>query len=175
MNGAEIAVLDAIQGLRCGFLDAVVPWVTSLGDKGLIWIALTAVLLVIPRTRRIGVAVAVSLILELLLCNVLLKPLIARPRPFDVAGFDGLLVAPPGDFSFPSGHTGASFACAAALFFSGSRLWVPTLALAVVMGFTRLYLYVHSPIDVLAGALLGVATGWVGTAAARRLARRGGE
>lgn len=175
MNGAEIAVLDAIQGLRCGLLDVAVPWVTALGDKGLVWIVLALVLVAIPRTRRVGLAVCAALVLELLLCNVLLKPLIARPRPFDVAGMDGLLVVPPGDFSFPSGHTGASFACAAALFFSGSRLWVPALALAVVMGFTRLYLYVHYPTDVLAGALLGVATGWVGAAAARRLARRGGE
>lgn len=173
MNGAEIAVLDAIQGLRCGVLDVAVPWITSLGDKGLIWIALAVVLVAVPRTRRVGLAVCVALVLELLLCNVLLKPLIARPRPFDVAGMDGLLVAPPGDFSFPSGHTGAAFACAAALFFSRSRLWVPVLVLAVVMGFTRLYLYVHYPTDVVAGALLGVVTGWLGTAAVRWLAARG--
>ena len=172
MNGAELVLLDAIQGLRCGFLDAVVPWITALGDKGLVWIALTAVLLAVPRTRRVGVAVAIALVLELLLCNGLLKPLIARPRPFEVAGVGDLLVAPPGDFSFPSGHTGASFACAAALFFSHSRLWVPALVLAVVMGLTRLYLYVHYPTDVLGGVVLGIFTGWVGAAAVRWWARR---
>ncbi len=71
-----------------------------------------------------------------------------------------LLIEAPKDFSFPSGHTGASFAAAAALFFVGSRGWIPAAVLAALIGFSRLYLYVHYPTDVLAGALLGIAAGW---------------
>ena len=94
------------------------------------------------------------------LCNVILKPLAARPRPFEVNMGVRLLIEAPKDFSFPSGHTGASFAAAAALFFVGSRGWIPAAVLAALIGFSRLYLYVHYPTDVLAGALLGIAAGW---------------
>ena len=165
--GWEFAVLDALQNLHCGVLDAAMVAITSLGNMGLVWIVLAAVLLALPKTRRLGAAVAISLVLELLLCNLMLKPLVARPRPFDVNTAVELLVARPHDFSFPSGHTGAGFACVGALLFSRSKLWIPTLVLAALMGFTRLYLYVHDPTDVLAGALLGMVTGWVGAAAVR--------
>ena len=138
--------------------------VTGLGDGGWIWISLTVLLLLFPGTRKTGMAMALSLVLELLLCNVILKPLVARVRPFDVNTAIQLLVAPPSDDSFPSGHTAASFAAASALYFSKSRLWIPAAVLAVLIGFSRLYLYVHYPTDVLAGALLGILMGRIGTA-----------
>ena len=95
------------------------------------------------------------------MCNVLLKPLVGRARPFQSDGSVALLVSSPGDFSFPSGHTGASFAAAAVMFFGRSSLWGWALALAALIAFSRLYLYVHYPSDVLAGALLGILTGWL--------------
>lgn len=172
MNTFELTVLDAIQQVRCPILDALVPWITALGDKGIVWIALAAILIVIPRTRRVGMAVGVSLLIELVLCNLFLKPLIARPRPFSLNSGIGLLVEPLRDFSFPSGHTGAAFACAVALLIEKSRLWIPVGMLAIVMGLTRLYLYVHYPTDVLAGAVLGALSAWAGCALMRRLAAR---
>ena len=159
----ELSVLDNIQSyLRCDFLDATMPIISMLGNVGAIWIVCAVVLLVIPKTRKVGVVLAVSLAIEALCCNVILKPLVARIRPFDVNTAVQLLISPPTDFSFPSGHTGAAFAAASALFFSKNRLWIPSLVLAILIAFSRLYLYVHYPTDVLGGILLGILSGWLG-------------
>lgn len=159
----ELSVLDNIQSyLRCDFLDAAMPIISMLGNVGAIWIVCAVVLLVIPKTRKVGVILAVSLAIEALCCNVILKPLVARIRPFDVNTAVQLLISPPTDFSFPSGHTGAAFAAASALFFSKNRLWIPSLVLAILIAFSRLYLYVHYPTDVLGGILLGILSGWLG-------------
>lgn len=138
------------------------PIISMLGNVGAIWIVCAVVLLVIPKTRKVGVILAVSLAIEALCCNVILKPLVARIRPFDVNTAVQLLISPPTDFSFPSGHTGAAFAAASALFFSKNRLWIPSLVLAILIAFSRLYLYVHYPSDVLGGILLGILSGWLG-------------
>ena len=138
------------------------PIISMLGNAGAIWIVCAVVLLVIPKTRKVGVVLAVSLAIEALCCNVILKPLVARIRPFDVNTAVQLLISPPKDFSFPSGHTGAAFAAASALFFSKNRLWIPSLVLAILIAFSRLYLYVHYPSDVLGGILLGILSGWLG-------------
>ena len=158
----DFMILDFIQKhMRCEMLDAVMPVITALGNGGIIWIAMTAILLCFPKTRRLGAGMAVSLALEAVLCNVILKPLAARTRPFDIRTEIVLLIARPHDYSFPSGHTGAAFAAAAALYFGKSCGWIPAGILAVLMGFSRLYLYVHYPTDVLGGALLGIITGWM--------------
>lgn len=171
----ELSVLDQIQSaLGCGFLDAAMPLVTRLGNGGAAWVLLTLLLLLFPKTQRAGAAMAVALGVEMLCCNLLLKPLVARVRPCDVNPAVRLLVPSPRDFSFPSGHTGASFAAASALHFSGSPLRLPALCLAVLIGFSRLYLYVHYPSDVLGGILLGAASGWLGSRIAG-LPRRPGE
>ena len=163
MEGLELAILNWIQAhLRCGFLDAVLPAVSWTANHGELWIILAAVLLLIRNQRKYGASVACSLVLDLVSCNLLLKPLIGRIRPFAVNTAVELLVKAPLDASFPSGHTAASFAAVFALKAAGSPLWKPALAAAVVIAFSRLYLYVHWPSDVLAGALLGAAVGWAG-------------
>ena len=101
--------------------------------------------------------------LEVVCCNLVLKPLVARVRPCDINTAVQLLIARPDDFSFPSGHTGASFAAVSALCASGNRLWIPSLILAVLIAFSRLYLYVHYLTDILAGAVIGIMAGWIGT------------
>ena len=169
MLSFELSLLDFLQEhLRNAFLDAVVPVFTKLGDYGILWILLAVGLLAFPKTRRIGLAVSCALLLEVLCCNLLLKPLVARPRPYTYRELQ-LLVSAPRDFSFPSGHTAASFAVSSALFFRRNRLWIPAFALSVLLGFTRLYLYVHFPSDVLCGALLGVLAGYLGCLLAARL------
>lgn len=163
MTAFELSILDFIQEhLRFGFLDILMPFITHLGDGGVIWIALGVILLLFPKTRKAGFAVLTGLILEVLCCNGILKPFVARVRPCDVNTAAQLLVPRPTDYSFPSGHTGASFAATAALYGSRNRLWIPAFALSILIAFSRLYLYVHFPTDVLAGAMLGVLSGWLG-------------
>lgn len=165
MQAFELWILDLLQQLHSGPADAVLSFFTHLGDKGLLWLALAAVLLARRRTRRAGLAVLLALALDLVCCNLALKPLIGRPRPFAVNPSVPLLISPPADPSFPSGHTASSFAAAAALRFTGGtdlRLRRAALVLAVLIAFSRLYLYVHWPTDVLAGAALGIGLGWCG-------------
>ena len=157
----DFLILDLIQSLRTPFLDEIMPMITKLGDKGIIWIALAIVLLTFKRTRPLGICVVIALLLELAVCNIVIKPLVARTRPFDINTGIQLLVSKPTDYSFPSGHTGASFAVVAALGFSREKkLFVITLVPAILIAVSRLYLYVHFPTDVLAGALLGVGSGY---------------
>lgn len=163
MQNAELAVLDWIQlHLRGGFQDRFLPFISGLSNHGEVWILFAAILLLLRRQRKYGTSIACALILDLAACNLILKPLIGRVRPFALRPDLLLLVPPPGDASFPSGHTAAAFAVVFALKTAGSPLWVPALALASVTAFSRLYLYVHWPSDVLGGILLGAAVGWAG-------------
>ena len=163
MLSFEFAVLDWIQAnLQSPLMDLLMPAITALGSGGLIWIALAGILILIPKYRKAGVAVLAGLVLEVVCCNLVLKPLVARVRPCDVNTAVQLLIARPDDFSFPSGHTGASFAAVSALYAERNRLWIPALVLAAFIAFSRLYLYVHYPTDVLAGAAIGVMAGWAG-------------
>ncbi len=172
MQQLELGILDWIQtNLRCGVLDVLMPALSWTCNHGELWIVLAAVLLAVKRYRRQGLAVGCALVTDLVLCNLILKPLVGRARPFTVQAVE-LLIAPPADASFPSGHTAASFAAVFALKASGSPLWKPALAVAVVMAFSRLYLYVHWPSDVLGGVLVGAAAGYVGAWAAKKLAAR---
>lgn len=156
MQAFELTILNWIQAhLRCGVLDAVMVPVSRICDHGEVWILLAAILLAIPKTRKLGTCVACGLALDLLFCNLALKPLIGRMRPFAVNPTVSLLIPPPVDASFPSGHTAASFASVAALKTANSRLWKPALALAVVIALSRLYLYAHWPTDILGGAARG--------------------
>lgn len=160
----ELEILDFIQThLRTEFLDAAVPMVSALGNGGTVWLVTSALLLLFPKTRKVGAAMVTSLILEAICCNVILKPLVGRIRPCDANTAVKLLIPRPTDFSFPSGHTGTSFAAASALYFSKNRIWIPASILAVLISLSRIYLYVHYPSDVLAGAMIGIMAGWVGT------------
>ncbi|MCI2058292.1 MAG: phosphatase PAP2 family protein [Oscillibacter sp.] len=162
MQTLELTILNWIQAqCRSGFLDALMPAVSALCAHGEIWIVLAAVLLIFPRTRRVGGILAAALILDVICCNGILKPLIARVRPCDVNPAAELLVRRPSDWSFPSGHAASSFAATAALYAAGCRGWIPAFALSLLICFSRLYLYVHWPSDVLAGAILGVVLGFL--------------
>ena len=162
ITGIDFAILDFIQSnLRSGLGDIFFPAVSWIANSGVIWIGLTVVLLIIPKTRKLGLAAAIALAFEALCCNIIIKPLVARTRPFDINTTVKLLIAKPRDFSFPSGHTGASFAVASALFFKKSKLYIPTGILAILIAFSRLYLYVHYPSDVISGAILGIICGYL--------------
>ncbi len=170
MQTMELEILNWIQQhLRCGFLDVVMPALSWTANHGELWILLALILLLRRRQRQYGAAMACGLTLDVISCNLILKPLVGRVRPFAVNPAVELLIEAPLDASFPSGHTAASFAAVFALKTAGSPLWKPALAVAAAMAFSRLYLYVHWPSDVLAGALLGALMGWSGAKLAEKL------
>ena len=145
------------------FLDKIMVFITRLGDAGIIWIVLSIVLLLIPKTRKSGAVMVAALVVDVLLCNIVLKNLVARTRPYDVNTGVHLLVAKLHDYSFPPGHTAASFASVTALYLAGEKkLWKFALVLACLIAISRLYLYVHYPTDVLGGILFGVISGYLG-------------
>ena len=174
LQSLEFAMLDWIQ-LHCRgeLLDVLLPLISWTCNHGELWILLAVCLLVTRKHRRLGLAIACALVLDLLMVNLTIKPLVGRLRPFAVDPSIQLLVPPPGEASFPSGHTACSFAAAAAIWCSGYRKsGAAAFALAAVIAFSRLYLYVHWPSDVAGGALIGLALGWLGAGLADKLAKR---
>lgn len=170
LQSLDAGILFFIQEhLRCAFLDPVMVWISALGNAGFIWLIVTAVFFCLRSRRRMGAALFLALTLCVLIGNIALKNLVARPRPFVDFPDVVLLISPPGEFSFPSGHTLSSFAAAGVIFAAHRRLGIGAFCLAGLIGFSRMYLFVHYPSDVLAGALLGLGIAW----AAVRFARRG--
>lgn len=165
----DLPILDWIaEHISCPFLDKVMPAITFLGDKGWIWILLAAVLLCVPKYRKTGFAMAMALLMGLVVCNLWLKPAIGRLRPFAYQlQYYGrvipLLITAPTDPSFPSGHTIASFEAATVLLIRDKKWGIYPLVLAFLIAFSRLYLYVHYPTDVLAAMVLGTGIGFVAT------------
>lgn len=158
---AEFSILDSISKIRNPYLDKIMSAVSFSADKGIIWIALALILLIFKKTRKAGVCVSLALIIDLILVNGIIKPLAARTRPFDVKSGIELIIAAPKDFSFPSGHACASFAASSALFFCCGKWGIISLVFAALVAFSRLYLYVHFPTDVIFGAALGFFLGYV--------------
>lgn len=151
----ELAFLDMLQRIHTPVLDILMVTVSKLCDHGFIWILLGILLLFWRNTRKNGFAILLILLLGLFVGNIYLKPLIARPRPFYANPAVQLLISPPGGYSFPSCHTLPSFGSAVYVFLTNRKWGAAALALAVLIGFSRMYLYVHYPTDVLAGALIG--------------------
>lgn len=177
-EGFDLPILDWIAAnLWCPFLDTVMPAITLLGDGGIFWIALAVALLLFPKTRRVGLGMAFALLMGLLLCNLMLKPLCQRPRPYDyqyeVFGkLIPLIIERQHDFSFPSGHTIASFEAAGVIALNNKRWGIAALVLACLIAFSRLYLYVHYPTDVLASIVLGFALAFLGNWLSHRIPDR---
>lgn len=141
-------------------LDEMMQFVSSLGNKGIIWIGIGILLLLLgvknKKRRNGGLLVLLSLAANFLACNVILKPLVDRTRPYYVLEYTPL-IPPVGDPSFPSGHTAASFAAATAIYAINKKWGIAAYLFAAIMGFSRLYLGVHFPTDVLFGAMVGMA------------------
>ena len=157
LSVAELSILDWIS-LHChsGAGDVLMPFITKFGDKGLFWIAVgLALLLFGGKQRGTGVQVLLALVLSVLICNLILKNAVGRIRPCDLKPVLDLLVGRPHDPSFPSGHTSASFAAAVVLWRNRCRGWQAAVVLAFLIAFSRLYLYVHFPTDVLGGLVIG--------------------
>ena len=169
IQSADWSILHWIQeNLRCGALDALLPKLTLLGEAGAIWIAVAMGLLLTKKYRKYGVCLSLALVAGLLICNVGLKNIVARPRPCWLESID-LLVKNPRDYSFPSGHTWSAVAGAWVATAANRRFGYAAIPLAAALAFSRLYLFVHFPSDVLAGALMGALLGLLAAALQKRL------
>ena len=156
----ELKVLDFIQeNFQCRFLDVFFSTVTKLADSGIFWILLAVIFLFFKKTRKTGLMMGVAMLCGLIVGNLTLKPLIGRIRPYDLNLGVSLLIDKLHDFSFPSGHTLSSFEGATVLLIRDKRFGIPAMILAAIIALSRLYLYVHYPTDVLAGAVLGITFG----------------
>ena len=161
----DFAILDFIrENLTSPVLDKIFAVITSLGNGGILWIGLSAIFLCFKKTRRMGVSMAISLLVSLFVTNLTLKPLVNRARPY-VRRPVTLSIDPPSSASFPSGHASGSFCAALALYRENKKAGIPAIILATLIAYSRLYFYVHYFTDVLGGFLVGV----LGTVAASLL------
>ena len=164
----DLPILDWIAAnLWNPVLDVLMPLITLLGDAGIFWIAIAVALLCTKKYRKIGLGMAIAMAIGLLVCNVTLKPLVMRPRPYDYQAdvfqkIIPLLVEKQHDFSFPSGHTIASFEAATVIAINNKKWGIAAMVLAVLIAFSRMYLYLHYPTDVLASVVLGIAFAYLG-------------
>lgn len=151
----EFEILYAINNLHNPILDKIMIVITNLGDAGLIWIGVAIILLFMKNTRKCGALMLVSMLVGLIVGNGILKNLIARERPCWLDRSIPLLIPEPHDYSFPSGHTLASFEAAVMIYLHNKKLGIFSFVIAVLIAFSRMYLFVHFPTDVLCGAALG--------------------
>lgn len=128
----------------------------------MVWIAVALILFLNRKYRKIGVFSIVSLIICALAVNVILKPLIHRPRPFSELADITLLIKAPKDYSFPSGHTAASFVMVYIFFRHIKKYFIPVLITGILITFSRMYLSVHFPSDIIAGIIIGIFSGYAG-------------
>jgi len=170
----ELSILHAIQNIRTPGLDKIMVLIfsTIVGSNGQIWVYLGILAFLFPKTRRCGICMLVSYLLAYFLCDNILKELIARPRPFVVDDSVSMLVKKSSSFSCPSVHSALAFATASAVFFKRKDVGIAALIFAALVGFSRLYFFVHYPTDVLLGAVIGFFIGWFVTKMSERLYSR---
>ena len=154
----ELNILYEIQKLHSDWLDPIMIFFTNLTNHGEIWIAIAVILLCFKKTRKCGLTMGVALILMLLFGNVIMKNLFTRSRPCWIDPSVTLLIECPTSYSFPSGHTYSSFAGAFTIFFYHKKAGILALILASIIAFSRMYLFVHYPTDILGGILFGLGT-----------------
>lgn len=168
----DFAILDFIQShIRCEFLDMIMPGITHLGEAGILWIIIAVILLFTKKYRRAGIVMLLAMGTGYLITDHALKPLIARPRPFiqrDIA----MLISPPSGYSFPSGHTATSFCAALCLTFANKKFALPAYVVAVLIAFSRMYLYCHFPTDVLGGIVMGTVYALVANVIAKKIFKK---
>lgn len=156
MTHIDFSILYWIQEYIVNdFLTPIMKAFTMAGNGGILWIILGIVLLFTKKTRPIGVAALLSLALVAIINNEIIKPIVERPRPFTSAEIE-LLIAAPGGYSFPSGHTSSSFAAATAIFIKNRKIGTAALICAALIGFSRMYFFVHFPSDVFVGMIEGI-------------------
>ncbi len=144
------------DNLRAGWLDPIMKFITYLANGGALWIGICVLLLILKKTRTTGLVCSCSLAATFLINNIILKNIIARTRPYEVVEGLNRIIGAQSDYSFPSGHSGASFAVAVVMFMEMPKKYgVPALIAAMLIALSRLYVGVHYPSDVIAGIFTG--------------------
>lgn len=162
----DLSILNLIQNtLKSGLMDKMMTSITALGNMGIFWILLIIIFLSTKEYKKLAKIMIVSLIINTVLVNIILKPLVGRIRPFEIVDGIKLLVLKPTDPSFPSGHSAISFCMMTviALFSKSKSLNIMAVVLAFLIAFSRLYLYIHYPTDVIVGAIMGVLCALLGS------------
>ena len=156
------------EALSCGFLDFLMPKITALGNGGVIWIIAAAALIISKKYRKYGIVMLIGLLAGLITGNLCLKNLVARQRPCWVENIP-LLISNPTDYSFPSGHTLSSVIGAYVLTSANRKFGFAAIPLAVLIIFSRLYLYVHFPTDIITSVIIGIIIGFFSIFALKKL------
>ena len=152
----EFEILYALQNLHTPILNKIMVVITTLGDGGIFWIIVGLFFLIFKKTRKCGVMMLLTMAICYVLGNLALKNIIQRPRPCRIDSSVPLLIPFPSEYSFPSGHTLHGFAAATAIFLHFKKPGVVALVLAALIAFSRMYLFVHFPTDILGGMVLGI-------------------
>ncbi len=153
-----------LQSISNPFLDKLFIFFTSLGNAGIFWILFILALLCFRKTRYIGVICLLVIVIDYLTVEVI-KHLVERLRPFQDYTLELLIKAPKG-YSFPSAHASIAFSIATTFFLLGKEKplnlirWI-ILGIAILIAFSRIYLFVHYLSDVLVGAVLGILIGFI--------------
>ena len=164
MNTLNILEADLLlwvqNNFRTGVLNPLMHYASEINNSGMLAIGMVVVLLVWKTYRMVGITAFTSLLSEFLLVNVLIKQIVARPRPYVVNEALAVLGTVPTDYSFPSGHTASAFAVASVMLLCMPRRYgIPAVVIAAIVALSRLYNVAHYPTDVLAGMLIGSAVG----------------
>ena len=170
INVFDIGVIEFIQNnLHNPTMDKIMILITGLGDAGLIWILIGLALLISKKYRKVGFMVLGALALGAIIGEGILKNIIQRDRPFvSIEGIDMLIKAPT-SYSFPSGHTTSSFAAAGVLSINFKNKSIYIFTLAMLIGFSRIYLGVHFPTDIFAAIILGLSCSYLSVFIGRKI------
>lgn len=173
--------MHALQQHAGKFFNVFCKFISFFGKAGWAFIVFAIIFLLFKARRREGLAMAIALLFGAIVTNIILKNAVARPRPYTRVGtpFD-LWWADAGcntesSWSFPSGHTTAAFSSMVALFIVGNKrvTWIGLL-FAFIMAFSRVYLIVHYPSDVLFGIIIGTAAAFGGAALSKLIYKKAG-
>ncbi len=151
----EFIILNALQNIHKTILDNIMIFLSNIGEYGIVWIIFSFALFIKRKYRACAILVIIALLINYIECDIIIKNIIQRERPCVVNPID-MIVSIPKSYSFPSGHTSSSFAASTIIFLHNKKFGVTALILAILIAFSRMYLYVHFPTDIIGGIVFGI-------------------
>lgn len=157
----EFHILNALQNMHNSVLNFIIITFSTLGEAGIIWILFSVILILNKKYRICGILALITLGFNYVIGDLIIKNIVQRERPCIVKPIYDMIVNIPSSYSFPSGHTSSSFAVATSIFFWNKKMGKIAYVIASIIAFSRMYLYVHFPTDIIGGIILGVIDGFV--------------